>query len=105
MPEEQSTTISWSTTAALDKGYYKGIIYDIPGAEVLIDGEWTPWNVQNKDLIKAQNPFSLEWRLNGDLLHKMGYRSGDTVKGKLLVADDQFNGLNIASEIAIQVAE
>lgn len=99
MPKELPATISWSKTAALDKGYYKGIIFDIPGAEVNIGGEWIAFNTQNKDLIKAQNPFTLEWRLNGNLLRKMGYRSGDTVKGKLLVVDDQFNGLNIAKEV------
>ncbi|MBQ7181690.1 MAG: hypothetical protein IJR87_10425 [Bacteroidaceae bacterium] len=105
MPKELPAAISWSKTAALDKGYYKGIIFDIPGAEVNIGGEWIAFNTQNKDLIKAQNPFTLEWRLNGNLLHKMGYGPQKPVTGKAVIGDDKWNGLNIASEIAIQVTE
>ena len=99
------TTISWSKTAALEKGFYHGVVFDIPGAEVCINGEWTTFSDQNKDAILAQNPMNLEWRLNGDLLRQLGYGSNNPVKGCILVVDDQWNGLTIAQDISVEVKE
>lgn len=98
-------TISWSKTAALEKGYYHGVIFNIPGAEVSINGEWIPFNAKNKDAILAQNPMTLEWRINGTLLRKLGYKQGDTVTGQLIVTDDQWHGLNITQDISIQLTQ
>ena len=103
MPTALPASIKTSETVSLEKGYYHGIIFDIPGAEVLINGEWTPYNTNNAALIKAQNPMTLEWRLNADLLRKLGYKQGDTVAGRILVVDDQWNGLNITKDISLQV--
>ena len=87
----------------LEKGYYHGIIFDIPGAEVLINGEWTPYNANNAALIKAQNPMTLEWRVNGDLLRKMGYKQGDTLTGHILAVDDQWHGLTITKDFTVEI--
>ena len=105
MPKELPTSISWNLTATLNKGYYHGLVFDIPGAEVKINGEWIRYNDENKDFILAQNPFTLEWRLNGDLLRKMGYKQGDTVSGSIIAIDDQYNGLSLSTEITISVTE
>ena len=104
MPTEVPASISWSQTVALDKGYYHGLVFDIPGAEVKVNGEWIRYNDDNKDLILAQNPFTLEWRLNGDLLRKLGYKQGDTVKGKVIAVDDQWNGLSLSQDFSIMVS-
>ena len=98
-------TISWSKVDALEKGYYKGVIFNIPGAEVSINGEWLRFNDENKDLILAQNPMTLEWRLNGTLLRKLGYKQGDTVKGQMIAVDDEWNGLNITKDISVRLTE
>ena len=98
-------TISWSKTTALNMGYYHGVAFNIPGAEVNIGGEWKAYDNKNKELINTQNPFTLQWRLNGNLIRKLGYKAGDTVKGTLVVIDDQWNGLNITKEVTIQVTE
>ena len=105
MPKELPSTISLSQTADLSKGYYKGIIFDIPGAEVKINGEWIRYNAENTATILAQNPFTLEWRINGDLLRKLGYKQGDSLKGKIIAIDDLWSGLNLSQEIAIQIKE
>lgn len=105
MPADLPAKIKNGETVALNKGYYKGVAFSIPGAEVNIDDEWMPFTKDNESLIKAHNPFALEWRINSSLLSKMGYKSGNTVKGSILVIDDQWNGLNIASDIAIQITE
>ena len=55
MPTVLPASIKTDETIALEKGYYHGIIFDIPGTEVLIDGEWTAFSDNNKDLILAQN--------------------------------------------------
>ena len=100
-----SGSISWSKTSALDRGYYHGVVFNIPGAEVKINGEWVPSTARTKTAIMAQNPLTLEWRLNGSLLRKLGYKQGDTVKGQLVVVDDQWNGLNITKDVSIQMTE
>ena len=105
MPTDLPTTISWSQTADLSKGYYHGLAFDIPGAEVKVNGEWISFSDENKDAIFDQNPFTLEWRLNGDLLRKFGYKQGDTVKGKVIAIDDHWNGLNLPQDISITVSK
>jgi hypothetical protein len=105
MPDDLTASISMDAIAALDKGYYLGLVFDIPGAEVLINGEWTAFSDSNKELVKSHNPFSLQWRLNGDLLRKMGYKPGDTLNGTILAVDDQWNGLNLSKDFSISVTE
>ena len=105
MPTKESLSIKEDGSAVLEKGYYHGIVFDIPGAEVLIDGQWIAFNDKNKAQILAQNPMVLEWRLNADsdLLRKMGCSSGDDIKGHILVVDDQWNGLSITKDIRIKI--
>lgn len=105
MPQDLPTSVSMSDNTALDKGFYIGLAFDIPGAEVNINGEWMAFSNANQALIKAQNPFTLEWRLNGDLLRKMGYKQGDTVSGTVIAVDDQWNGLSLSTEFTISVKE
>lgn len=105
MPQDLPTSVSMSDNTALDKGSYIGLVFDIPGAEVNINGEWTAYSDTNQELIKAQNPFTLEWRLNGDLLRKLGYRQGDNVSGTIIAVDDQWNGLSLSTEFTISVKE
>lgn len=93
-----------SGTVSLNKGYYKGVIFDIPGAEVKVDGKWIAYSDANKALILAQNPFKLEWRLNGNLCKKMGYGADKTLKGKIIVVDDKWNGLNITKEFSVNMS-
>ena len=102
-PQNLPEAISTDETFELEKGYYKGVIFSIPGAEVKIDGVWVAFDNKNKDTILAQNPMNLEWRLNGNLLRKMGYTSGQTVEGKIITVDDQWNGLRLEKEISVQV--
>lgn len=105
MPLSLPTSINTTETVALDKGYYKGVIFSIPGAEVFINGGWIRFNDENKDLILAQNPMTLEWRINGTLLRKLGYKQGDTVKGQMIAVDDEWNGLNITKDISVRLTE
>lgn len=98
-------TISKGKTEALNRGYYHGVAFNMPGAEVYIGGEWIAYDNKNKEIIQAQNPFNLQWRLNGSILRKYGYKPGDTVKGTLIVVDDQWNGLNITKEVSFTVTE
>ena len=102
MPASLPTLINTTETVSLNKGYYKGVIFEIPWAEVKIDWQWIAYNDANKSVIKAQNPFSLEWRINGDLCRKMGYK-WMTVAGKVIVVDDQWNGLNISSDFNMNI--
>ena len=90
-------------SAVLEKGYYHGIVFDIPGAEVKVNGQWIAFSDKNKDLIKAQNPMTLEWRVNGDLLRKMGYKQGDTLTGHILAVDDQWHGLTITKDFTVEI--
>ena len=85
----------------LKKGYYKGVVFSIPGAEVLINGEWKPFEDTDKELITAQNPFTLQWRLNGTRLRKLGYKQGTTLTGKVIAVDDQWNDLNLSIDITL----
>ena len=48
---------------------------------------------------------NLEWRLNGSLLRKLGSKQGDTVKGQLIVVDDEWNGLNITKDVSIKMTQ
>jgi hypothetical protein len=105
MPLSMPASISWSKTATLDKGFYHGVVFNIPGIEVNINGEWIALDGKNQTAIMAQNPMTLEWRLNGSLLRKLGYKQGDTITGQLIVADDKWNGLNITKDISIQLTQ
>jgi len=97
------SSIGAEETINLTKEWYKGLIFAIPGAEVKIDGQWIAYDAKNKDLILAQNPMDLEWRLNGALLRKYGYTSGQTLQGQILTVDDQWNGLRLEKDFAVQV--
>ena len=103
MPTALPTNLKADETFTLKKGYYHGIIYQIPGAEVKINDQWIAFTDNNKDLILAQNPMNLEWRLNGELLNKYGYKQGDTATGHILVVDDQWNGLSITKDFSVSL--
>ena len=105
MPTSLPASIKIGETIVLEKGYYHGVLFDIPGAEVIIDGQWIAYNDKNIDSIKAQNPMILQWRLSGELLRKMGYKPGDTLNGTILAVDDQWNGLSLSKDISISVTE
>ena len=105
MPENLPTEVKSNETVALEKGYYKGIIFNIPGAEVLIGGEWTACTEQNASQIKAQNPFTLEWRLNGGLCQQYGKKTGDVIEGTIILVDDQWNGLNITLPFSVTLTD
>ena len=104
MPTTPSA-VSTTENTSLSKGYYKGVIYQIPDAEVNINGEWIAFTQANESLIKAQNPMTLQWRLNGELLNKYGYKQGDIVNGQILVVDDKWNGLTIAKDFSVNIAD
>ena len=101
-PQNLPATISSGETVNLDKGYYKGVLFSIPGAEVKINGEWIAFDNKNHDLILSQNPMNLEWRLNGELLKKYGYTSGQAVEGWIITVDDQWGGLRLEVPMSIQ---
>ena len=103
MPTATPTNLNIDETITLEKGYYHGVIYQIPGAEVNINGEWIAFSNDNKDLILAQNPMTLEWRLNGKLLNKYNYKPWDIINGQILVVDDKWNGLNITKDFSINI--
>lgn len=96
-------SISLGETVSLNKEWYKGLLFDIPGAEVLVNGEWIPFDAKNKDLILSENPMNLEWRINGSLLKKYGYSTGQTLQGQIITVDDQWNGLRLEKNITIQI--
>lgn len=102
-PQSLPSSISSHETISLDKGYYKGVLFCIPGAEVKINGEWIAFDNKNKDTILSQNPMNLEWRLNGELLKKYGYTSGQTVEGQIITVDDKWGGLRLEVPMTIQV--
>ena len=102
-PSTIPSSISLNETTELQKGYYKGIVFNIPGAEVLIGDEWIAFDAKNKDLILSQNPMNLTWRINGNLLKKMGYTAGQTVQGQIITIDDQWNGLRLEKDFSIQI--
>lgn len=68
MPTTQLLSVNQGETKTLEKGSYKGIVFNIPGAEVNINGQWIAFGGKNKDAIMAQNPFSMKWRISGILL-------------------------------------
>ena len=105
MPTNLPSSVKAAGTASLSKGYYKGVIFDIPCAEVKIDGKWIAYSDANTKLIKAQKPFHLAWRINGELAKKYGYTAGHTLKGKVIVVDDKWNGLNIIKDISITLTQ
>ncbi len=105
MPTSLPTKFSTNGTTSLEKGYYHGVVYQIPGAEVNINGQWIPFTDDNKGLIFSQNPMNLEWRLNGTLLNSYGYKSGDTINGQIIAVDDQWNGLNITKDFSVNIAD
>ena len=100
MTDTIPSAIGLDETIDLSKEWYKGLIFEIPGAEVLIDGQWIAYDAKNEDLILAQNPMNLEWRLNGNLLSEYGYKLGDTVSGQLVAVDDEWNGLSLTKDIS-----
>ena len=100
-PTTIPSSLSLSETTELQKGYYKGIAFNIPGTEVKVDGEWIAFDNKNKEVILSQNPMNLEWRINGNLLKKMGYSTGQTIEGKIITIDDQWNGLRLEVPISI----
>ena len=102
-PQNLPATISSGETIHLDKGYYKGVIFSIPGAEVKVNGEWIAFDNKNKDIIMSQNPMNLEWRLNGELLQKYGYTSGQTVEGQIITVDDKWGGLRLEVPMTIKI--
>lgn len=103
MPINIPSYISAWETIPIEKGYYKGVLFDIPGAEVLIDGEWLAYDGKNKDRILAQNPMDLAWRLNGDLLRKLGYTPGQTLEGRIIAVDDQWLSLRLDVPFTVQL--
>ncbi len=78
------------------------MVFDIPGAEVRINGQWIAFNDANKSVIRRENPMDLEWRLNGDLCRKMGH-AGKVLKGRIIAVDDAWNGLNLDKEFTVSV--
>ena len=105
MPENLPTELSITETKELSKGSYMGVVFNILGAEVLIDGEWMACTEQNATKIKAQNPFTLEWRLNGDLCQQYGKKTGDVIDGTIILVDDQWNGLNITLPFSVTLTD
>ena len=102
-PNTIPSSVSLGETTELQKGYYKGVVFNIPGAEVLIGDEWIAFDAKNKDLILSQNPMNLTWRINGNLLKKMGYTAGQTVQGQIITIDDQWNGLRLEVPMTITI--
>ena len=102
-PQNPPETISTGETVELEKGYYKGVIFSIPGAEVKISGKWVTSDNKNKDDILSQNPMDLEWRLNGNLLRKMGYTSGQKIDGQIITVDDKWGGLRLEVPLSVVI--
>ena len=102
-PNTIPSSVSLGETTELQKGYYKGVVFNIPGAEVMIGDEWIPFDSKNKNLILSQNPMNLTWRINGNLLKKMGYTAGQTVQGQIITIDDQWNGLRLEMPMTITI--
>lgn len=103
MPTDLPTSLKTDETIDLEKGYYHGVIYQIPGAEVNINGQWVAFTDNNKDLILSQNPMNLEWRLNGKLLNSYNYKPGDSINGQIIAVDDQWNGLNMTKDFSVNI--
>ena len=95
------SAISLQQTVKITKGWYKGLLFDIPGAEVMIDGQWIPYSKANETLVKSKNPMDLAWRINGALLRKYGYVQGQTIEGQIITVDDQWNGLRLEKAFTV----
>ena len=102
IPTAIPTNIKSWEIIQLNKWYYKWIIFDIPGAEVKINWQWIVYNDNNKSLIKSQNPFNLEWRINWNLCKKMWYL-WKNITGKVIAVDDKRNWLNIDNNFSVSV--
>ena len=102
-PNTIPSSVSLGETMELQKGYYKGVVFNIPGAEVLVNGEWIPFTAENASQIKAANPMNLEWRHNGALLRKYGYTPGQMIQGQIITVDDQWNGLRLEVPMSITI--
>jgi hypothetical protein len=105
MPTSLPINLKLNETASLEKGYYHGVVYQIPGAEVNINGQWVAFTEDNKNLILAQNPMTLEWRLSGECLKNYNYKPCDTISGQIIAVDDQWNGLNITKDFSINIED
>ncbi len=103
MTTDIPSNIALGETVSLNKEWYKGLLFAIPGSEVLVNGEWIPFTAENASRIKSTNPMNLEWRINGALLRKYGYSSGQTLQGQIITVDDQWNGLRLEKDITIQI--
>ena len=101
MPTSLPTNIQANETTPLEKEYYHGVVYQIPGAEVNINGQWIAFTDDNKNLILNQNPMNLEWRLNGKLLNNC--KTVDIINGKIIAVDDKWNGLNITKDFSFSI--
>ena len=88
--------IKTDETLPLNKWYYKWIIFNIPGAEVLINGERVAFDNENSTLIKSQNPFTLERRLNGELSKQLWCE--DNIEWSIQAVDDERNWLKDLSK-------
>ena len=98
MPQELPTEIKIGETLPLNKHFYNGVAFLIAGAEVLINGKWIAFSNENSTLVMAENPMTLQWRLNGELMQQYGYNDGDTIEGTIVAVDDEWNGLNHLSK-------
>ena len=74
MPLSLPTNLKLNEITSLEKGYYHGVVFQISGAEVNVNGQWIAFTNENKDFIFSQNPMNLEWRLNGELLSNYNYK-------------------------------
>lgn len=87
MPAE----IASGQVSSLEKGWYKGVVFLFPGTEVLVEGEWIPFDNDNfQSTIKNSNPFHLEFRMNGDLLVQQGFKAGDVITGTIQAVDENW---------------
>ena len=98
MPQDLPTQIKADETLPLNKHFYNGVAFLIAGAEVLINGQWIAFSNENSTQIMAENPMTLHWRLNGELMQQYGYNDGDTIEGSIVAVDDEWNGLNHLSK-------
>lgn len=98
MPQDLPTQIKADETLPLNKHFYNGVAFLIAGAEVLINGQWIAFSNENSTQIMAENPMTLQWRLNGELMQQYGYNDGDTIEGSIVAVDDEWNGLNHLSK-------
>ena len=94
-----STVKAWEIIT-LTKWRYLWLVFDIPWAEVKINWQRVAYNKSNESLIKSQNPMNLEWRINSNEAMKYGKKN---LKWKIIVVDDQWNGLNMDKEISINI--